>query len=177
MIRKLDGTIPGGLDKMDTSYATSIKKILDRDLHPSDYWPADFRKLRKQDYYQYLDEVNRGKVNGGNYRNKRYYTASENNHLPEAVADSLHLSAAQKNTAVNSFKSLGFEKLGLSKVVLAYCTCAYVTHRDAEFRKCHPQTKEDDMDRHFERVRKSLEISQQEFTKTYGKVQNRLRSK
>lgn len=88
------------------------------------------------------------------------------------------MTQTQRNRARRYFRNLDREKLGLRLELGAYCLCMYVVEQDEQnqHRRCHPNLPEEKKDEQFQRIADALGLTEREIQKTYGKIQNRLRS-
>jgi len=153
------------LDSIDTNNHT---RIAVEEIHRNDYWRVDFRYSQKKAYYKYLNQINDGKTNGKRH-NDEYETRLGNEHLIECLDSSLHLNQKSISEAKNLIHYIDLQREGLRIEKVAYAVCAFVVHSsDVDTRKTHPQTE---LPEEFERMKRELNISDNEFEKTYGKVQ------
>lgn len=143
--------------------------------HANEYWPADYLYSRKGKFYQHLDEIDQGLKNGYTWWNQPYFTHLANRDLITIFADNLELTPSQKRLAVAFFLDQDLQKWGIRKELVLWATCAYIVHQDeADDRRCHPRTKEEDKDKQFLEAAHSLDLRFKDREGTYGKVQNRL---
>lgn len=155
------------LTNADTAYRTYI---VWQELDVGDLWPADFWRRDKRDYYQHLDDMNKGIKNGPSWRNGPYDTYLSNRDLIGIVADELGLTVRQRGAVESYFLSL---KLGLSKELVAASACLYIVHSDdRDERQCHPDTAEATRDEIFYDAIEKYGLWYKDMKKTYFKVQH-----
>jgi len=92
------------------------------------------------------------------------------------LSSQLGLTTEERSQSRHHFVTLDREDLGLSSDLVAYCVCAYVVEQNErnEERRCHPNVPEKTKDDLFQQIAESLDLSQREIVKTYGKIQNRI---
>lgn len=158
----------------DTNNATTIDF---RDISKSDTFPTDHpMEDRKRDYFQYLNRMNSGLQNGRKWQNKYRETYTMNRNLIQCMSDTVQPSWWEEKRTIQLFDGLQRSNMGHPSHVVALSTYAYVLHRFADGRKCHPQVRPENRDPHFERCRDDFGISQDFFATVYGQVAHRIRN-
>lgn len=156
------------LTNADTKYRTYLDY---KEVKEGEQWMADYWKSNKRDYFQHLDDTNKGIKNGPVWRNSRYDTYMSNRDLIWIIADQLGLTCWQKPLAEAFFTSLQLGKWGLLKELVAVAVCLYLIHSDErDERRCHPRIREEDAGFLYDALEK-FELRYQDFEKTYSKVQ------
>lgn len=165
--------LPRSINNPDTDHATFFKA---EDVDSSARFPADFWKPNKQNYYQHLKQLNAGfAVSLGRY-NDQLVTYDMAVDTVDNLSSQLGLTAKERSRSRHHFVTLDRESLGLSSDVVAYCVCAYVVEQNErnETRRCHPNVSDEKTDSLFQEIAESLNLTQREIVKTYGKVQHRI---
>lgn len=128
--------------------------------------------LKKEVYYQHLDNVDAGLKNGPKWWNQAYFTAWSNQDLIETLAGNLELLPRQQGRAVKYFMNQDLRKWGLRKELVAWAICAYVVHSDEDDqRRAHPKTENGEKADQFWDAAYHLDLSMRERVSTYHKVQ------
>lgn len=144
-------------------------------IDENDYWLADHHKPNKRGYWKYLERMDKGRHNGPKRQNGRIITKELNKNLIESLTSQLPLPSSKRFEAIKEFKNLNLGKLGERAELVAYCVSAFVAHENLDAVECHPQTPEEDTHDDFLRVVESLQVTDNQLTRVYGKIDNRLR--
>ncbi|WP_144049894.1 hypothetical protein [Halorubrum ezzemoulense] len=139
-------------------------------------WPSGYLPENKEDYYRHLNAINSGLKNGHKWQNSSYRTYELNRNLIQCLSDQLQLANWEIKKAAQIFDALQRSNMGLSSELVAFTTCANLVHRLDDNREYHPQTKPEDRDSFFERCRKDLGITRDQFQSTYGKIAHKIRN-
>lgn len=142
----------------------------------SGYYPADYRYLKKSTQFGHLKAVNEGRCLGLNRYYDRHITRKMARHHIEALASQLELTPSETGHARRTFLTLDREGLGLESGLVAYCVCLNaVKQNDRNENRCvHPNVPADKTDDLFQQIADSLNLTQKEITKTYGKIRHRV---
>ena len=161
------------LADVETNYRTTI------DFEASEAgiagnWLTDHHPQNKKEYYEHLNNTNKGLKNGRKWWNQKAHTRFANASLIQIVSDQLGLLPPQKEDVEWFFLRQNLGRAGVSKVLVAAGTCLYRVHSDdRDQRKCHPQTPHDDLDSIYYKAMKYYTLPKDELASMYGKVQNR----
>ena len=158
----------------DTDNATTIDW---KNWQNDEYWPGDYLYGDKKVYYGHLDRQNSGLQNGPKYQNKSYETYKINRHLVMCIGGRLNMGDWGKKRATSLLVGLLRSNMGLKSGLVAFCTCAYVIEEYQDGRRAHPQVNQSERDPLVESQREELNISQSQFSSTYGKVAHRVKNR
>ena len=159
------------LTDIDTGFRTYFDSR--EKIKPYEERPANFWRSNKREYFQHLDDVNKGVKNGPTWRNGRYDTYRTNwNHI-NIIAEQLGLTQQEREVAEEYFLHICLENWGLLKELIAVSVCLYVVHSDEQDkRKCHPNTSVENKDKIFYEALNKFGLRKKDVEKTYFKVQN-----
>lgn len=173
MTTRNNQNLPRSINHPDSDPATFFKAT---DVDSSARYPADFRFLNKQEHYLRLKWLNAGFAIGLNRYHDQLVTYEMAVDLIDNLSSQLGLTTKERSQSRHHFVTLDREGLGLSSDLVAYCVCAYVVEENQrnEERSCHPNITDEKKDTLFQQISESLNLTQREIVKTYGKVQNRI---
>ena len=163
------------LDQPDTDNATHF---LADDVDKGEYWPADFLYLHKRTHFAYLKDFNEGCRNGPKRYNDPLVTREAGRDLIDALSGQLDMTSTQRNHVQRYFTNLDRGELGLRLELVGYCLCMVIVEQDEQnqHRRCHPNVPDRKKDDLFQSLANSLNLTEREIRKTYGKLQHVLRS-
>lgn len=138
---------------------------------------SDWHKWVRQEYYQHLAELNRGRKIRGNYWNDQYHTYQANRDLIRIISAQLNLSEVQRDEAESWFLSLDLDEWGRRRELVAYCLCARIVHEDGSDRKAHPQAVDEDKPAPFVDLPEQFGLLEKDLRKMYAKVDHHLRNR
>ncbi|WP_224268649.1 hypothetical protein [Haloprofundus salinisoli] len=142
---RIDGDAYNQLTKPDPHWATLFRA---KDVR-GQRWSSDFLKLDKESYFKMLGEIHRGEKNGPKWEHSELKTYRLRVYLVENIGERLNLTSLQIDRAKARATNVDAEKFGKKLELVAFCSCAYVVHRDentpyAAERKYHPNCAESD---------------------------------
>lgn len=139
------------------------------------YWPADYIYPKKSEYYKHLDEIDAGRKNGFWY-NEKHLRHHTNRDIISNLSGHLGLTGEQQDRAKRYFLSQDLSRWGIQIEYVAWAVCAYLVHsNEANDRKCHPQTAEEDYDELVYDAALSFGMKPEDFASVYGKVESDFR--
>lgn len=182
MISTTERPTATGIATPDTANATTIgwdKYTANwTEADANDYWPGDYWKSRKGDYWHHQDAQNRGLKNGPTWYNQAYINAWSNRDIIKMFAVNLELLPRQQDRATRYFLGQKLGNWGIRKELVAWAVCAYIVHSDKkDQRRAHPQTKNGEKADQFWDMAYHLDLTMRERVKTYHKVQTSMEAK
>lgn len=133
------------------------------------YWLSGFYPANKREYWHKLDDMTNGYRNGA-WQNQKAQTHHKNADLINAVCDQIDLVHRPRERAIALFESINLGKQGQRAEWYAIAVCAYVLHVHCSARVGHPNSPY--LDSEIRRMMKSVDMTDHQLRKIYGKVEN-----